>query len=158
LYLAGNPGSTVVIENIEVVVHEDDQRPLAWAIEPETGCGGGDVDVRLYSVYLDRPAPRLVLGTVNNIERDDRTAFSPFEASARDPTVVMIEAQKCSGYAEWGVLITYSISGRQYERLVGGKSEPLRIAAGPAELLFGEVYTENGSSWEGREAAGLKAC
>jgi hypothetical protein len=132
-------------------VHAHDTRPLAWAIAPDAECGGGDEDIRKYSLKLDAPNPQLHLLSVNGEKRPRTSTFTPFEASAGDPTQVLVETVTCNGNYEWGLRINSSVSGRSYSVDVAPAEAPLRLSGGPLSsdtVVMAEVYREDGSKWK----------
>jgi len=163
VHLSAAPNVTLIVENISVVLHTRDSRPLDWAIAPSHECGGGDVDVRNYNLNLDVSKPRLRLTGVNGQPRGQSESFTPFEASAADPTTLVIETTACRDYYEWGLRLDYSVGGRQYHTDLAPPEEPLRYAGGPASagtVLVGEKWDENSGefTWGRSSVADFPSC
>lgn len=149
IVMSAHHASTVLIEDIQVVQHVRDERPLEWAAAPMAECGGGDADVRYYRLDLDSPTPRLILTSVSGEQRGPGP-FTPFEVSAQDPTVLIVDVITCTGYQEWGLEVAYNISGQAFRTTIGDPESPLRIAGGPAENYLEEFYDAGNqqNSWE----------
>lgn len=129
IYISAYGSATVVVEAIDIVVYETHNEPPDWAAGTPSGCGGGDTDTRLYTVQVDVPNPQLKLTEVNG-QRQAGGTFKPFEASAADPTTVMIDSRSCGGTQSWGLIIRYSVNGREYQTSVGSPDAPFRITGG----------------------------
>jgi hypothetical protein len=130
IFVSAQPTVSVVIESMNVVTFSHQNSPLAWAIGLEPQCGGGETDVRNYELNLDSTQPQLHLVAVNN-EAKSEGAFTPFEASASDPTIVLVDVKNCTGSRNWGLKVGYSVAGHKYEAVVGTAENPLRISGGP---------------------------
>jgi hypothetical protein len=151
MVISATANSTILIEDMRVVLHAQDRRPIEWAVAPYKECGGGDTDKRNYTVDLDQHRPSLRLTSVDDQPRDPNRPFSAFEASASDPTIVIIDAASCKGYYEWGVVIQYSVGGRSYETTVGPPSNPLRSAGGTPLGLFRTEITYDDENFLSQE-------
>ena len=132
LNLSSSNDATIVVDSMEVVVHQRSEVVPDWVLGEEPGCGGEEVDSRTYDVRVDAGNPQLRLIEVNGERREaGTTGFTPYKVSADDPTLVKIVATTCSGLQVFGISLKYSVNGRQYETVVGGSDAPLRLNGGP---------------------------